>query len=92
MKTVYAMLVFKCVTWCVHEIFSSINILRNVFASSLQSFPILVRGILLINIFVCDKLSFLCLCFIIMYLVLLAFNDTLFAKNYLNKSSMCTFE
>ena len=30
--------------------------------------------------------------FIIMYLVLPAFNDNLFAQNHLNKSLMCLFE
>ena len=44
------------------------------------------------SIFVCAKLTFLCLGFVIMYLVLPAFNDNLFAQNHLNKSLMCLFE
>ena len=43
------------------------------------------------SIFVCAKLTFLCLGFIIMYLVLPAFNDNLFAQNHLNKSLMWLF-
>ena len=43
------------------------------------------------SIFVCAKLTFLCLGFIIKYLVLPAFNDNVFAQNHLNKSLMCLF-
>ena len=91
-KKLRAILLFKFATWCVQERFSSVNIPINLVAFSLQSFPILVRGMLLISIFVCAKLTFLCLGFIIMYLVLPAFNDNLFAQNHLNKSLMCLFE
>ena len=44
------------------------------------------------SIFVCAKLTFLILGFIIMNLVLPASNDNLFAQNHLNKSLMCLFE